>query len=475
MDQMDIYWEVASGAAAISAIVITAFLFARFLRPFLSKDRYAWEAGGAYILTMLIAYVISLELPGMIPEALSLMAAFGVICFRDKDDQISQHINSRCNIRVKNLEQKIFLVVVIYLIEWFSHGIAFPFRDVLFRVILFSPRVLEIHAMAYWGLYVGIEFISLSLRFTIMFMLFHIIDRVYVYKKENISKKELGLLLSIPLSVLAGYFSFTFFFEVYLGDIQQYIQENHVLYNWIKALYQIISFAAIFSAIVLYQKIKESYKQEKEKAVLEEQTESMKKHMTEVEALYQNIRGLKHDMGNHVMILENLCQNNQQEAISYLSNLKEELYAITSEIRTGNPITDVIIAEEEKEAARKGIDFSCNFHYPKGAGINAFDVGIILSNAVGNAIEGAAGCENPFIRISSYQGKNGYLIEIRNSYKGKLLVDGENKLPVSTKEDREEHGFGLANIQRVARKYFGDIEIKADEGVFTLHVMLLLK
>lgn len=47
--------------------------------------------------------------------------------------------------------------------------------------------------------------------------------------------------------------------------------------------------------------------------------------------------------------------------------------------------------------------------------MNAFDVSIILNNGIDNALEGAASCREPYIRISSYQKGNAYMIEIENN------------------------------------------------------------
>lgn len=490
MDQMEIYWNTASLVACVAAGIISSCLFMWFMRPFLGRSRCAWEAGGAHFIFMRFAdaviitmvYFTDYEARGMLPDAIGLIVVLAVMCLRDWDDQYSHCSGSYEDLhgighrKVRNLEQKIFLVVVMYLVEWFTHGIATLFRDILFRAILFSPAILDRPIMVYFGIYVVVEVTYLFLRFWIMLFLFKIINRAYVYKKENISKKELGLLIAVPLSVMVGYISFTFFFDSYLSDMQQYIQDMHMEYNWIKALYQIMSFVAIISSIVLYQSIKESHRREKEEAVLGEQMESLKRHMGEVEALYQNIRGLKHDMGNHVLVLENLCRRGQQqEAIGYLRSIKEEFHEAVEEIKTGNPITDVILMEKEKAARDKGITFFNDFHYPKDTLVNAFDISVILNNAIGNAIEGAVSCEKPYIRILSFQKKNAYLIEVRNNFTGKLLMDQENGVPMTSKENKEEHGCGLANIRKVARKYFGDMEVAQEGDNFILRVMLMLK
>lgn len=490
MDQMEIYWYTASLLSAVAAGTISTCLFMWFMRPFLGRSRCAWEAGAAHFIVMrfadaailMLAYFTGYEAQGMLPDAIGLMVVLAVMCLRDWDGQYGhfsgnyEDLHGNGHRKIRNLEQKIFLVTVMYLVEWFAHGIAVLFREVFFRTILFSPVILAKPVMVYFGIYVAVEIIYLFLRFWVMLFLFKVINRAYVYKKENISKKELALLSAVPLSVIAGYISFSFFFESYLADTQQYIQEMHLEYIWIKAMYQAVSFAAIISSIVLYQNIKESHRREKEEAVLEEQLESLKRHVEEVEALYQDIRGLKHDMGNHVMVLENLCRRGQQqEAIGYLRNIKEEFHEAAGEIKTGNPVTDVILMEKEKAAREKGIAFSNDFHYPEGTLANAFDISVILNNAISNAIEGAASCGDPYIRILSFQRKNAYMIEVSNSFTGKLLMDQENGVPMTSKEDKEEHGCGLANIRKVARKYFGDMEVMQDGENFTLRVMLMLK
>lgn len=65
------------------------------------------------------------------------------------------------------------------------------------------------------------------------------------------------------------------------------------------------------------------------------------------------------------------------------------------------------------------------------------------------------------------------MIEIKNSFSGTLSMSGD-KLPTTTKTG-EEHGFGLANIRKVARKYCGDMEIECKDGWCTVSVMLLLE
>ena len=136
-----------------------------------------------------------------------------------------------------------------------------------------------------------------------------------------------------------------------------------------------------------------------------------------------------------------------------------------------------MLAESKKEAESRRISFQCDFYYPEGGTVNAFDVSIILNNALNNAIEGAAACESadrkPFVHISSFREKNAYIIEVTNSLKEPVLLEEESGLPVTTKEDNGKHGYGLNNIRRVAQKYFGDIAIEQKDETFLLQVMMM--
>ena len=179
-------------------------------------------------------------------------------------------------------------------------------------------------------------------------------------------------------------------------------------------------------------------------------------------------------MGNHISVLENLFAKKETEEFEkYLNELKA-VYSVSMEgIKTGNPITDVILTQKQKEAEEKGIDFRCKFMYPTDTGINAFDVSVILNNAITNAFEGVNGCKNPYIFISAYRKKNAYMLEVSNCISKYVEIDDETGLPETTKIDKGSHGFGLANIRKVAQKYYGDIDINQDESSFTLTVMLM--
>ena len=82
-----------------------------------------------------------------------------------------------------------------------------------------------------------------------------------------------------------------------------------------------------------------------------------------------------------------------------------------------------VATKKQKEAEEKGIDFRCKFMYPTDTGINAFDVSVILNNAITNAFEGVNGCKNPYVSISAYRKKNAYMLELTNCISKRVEID----------------------------------------------------
>lgn len=455
MYNMDLYWAIANHTIAIINILVECWLFYRFIKPFMKEK--AFYVGISYSLTMLILYCVPQEIP--YPYLLRAI----VVCV------------TMCLLERRNIKQKVFLSTVMYLFRWMVYGVTLVLRDVMFALFINTPHM-HMHPVKQWIVYILVELVYYGVAITMMYLVIKLIHKVYANKKEDISGKELLLLYATLLTVMLGYFTFNFVSAVYIKDMEEYIWNVHPGYTVLRVIYQIISFAAVLIAIVTYQKIKEKQREEKVNILLAEQIENTKQRISEAEALYEDMRALKHDMGNHISVLENLLMKNEtNEAEKYLKELKKSRNESMAEIKTGNPVTDVILMRKRKEAEEKGIDFKCNFFYPADTNINAFDVSVILNNAIENAFEGAADCERPYISVVAYRKKNAYMVEVKNSISKQVEIDDETGLPETTKKDRSSHGFGLANIRKVAQKYYGDIDISQEEKRFILTVMMLVE
>ena len=215
--------------------------------------------------------------------------------------------------------------------------------------------------------------------------------------------------------------------------------------------------------------------------MLENQLQQMQKEVTEIQDIYADMRGLRHDMRSHLsnisLFVKSVIGADNEELDHYIEKMEETVNKLDFVYQTGNPIADIIIHQKSQEAQKKKIKFDVDFIYPLEQKIDAYDIGVILDNALENAIEACCKTEGEKrIYLHSYVKGNLFFIEIENSFTGEIVLDKETGLPVSHKKNEKLHGLGISNIQRCAKKYWGDIDIVISDSdnkkKFSLTIMM---
>ena len=264
-----------------------------------------------------------------------------------------------------------------------------------------------------------------------------------------------------------------------------------LLYEKYPVLYLIIPMIALvlLGAIVfsfrIYQNMAALQEERAEKIILENQITQMQGSMVEMEHLYDGVRSVKHDMKNHMAVLQNLIRKKysgeDEEIRQYFEGMYQSVEQLDSRVHTGNAVSDAVVGSKFRYAAKKvkGIKLDARgFMLSDAVTIKAYDMGIILNNGLDNAIEACMRMREKqpdaeaYITIQSFRAKNMYFIEIENSFDGTAQFDKDSGFPISTKEDKEVHGIGLKNIRKCAVKYGGDMDCIVKGNRFTLSVMV---
>ena len=135
-----------------------------------------------------------------------------------------------------------------------------------------------------------------------------------------------------------------------------------------------------------------------------------------------------------------------------------------------------------QKAENAGISFQVKFNLGETDTISAFDIGIILNNLLDNAIEACEKLEQEqrYINLTLKKKNHFLLIEVENSFDGKVIWEDGGIVPMTTKQSDlpdilMEHGIGLKNVKNVADHYLGDMDIKIKNDVFKVIVMLQQK
>lgn len=455
--------------------LIKGYCFYRLVKPFMVSEamangRYASESvevfakrkrkgvffvGVAYFLIMYLLYIIPPRMGVYTAYVIGSLMMFLFICLIDR----------------RNYRQKAFLVMTFFSLNWLSAAMAEILYDNLYG-FLGSTNYIKNHQEFLFPLYMGACVFYLTMEFVFTAVGIWQVLRVYRNKSTEMEKKELIMLVLPSLTGAIAY--------VTIQNYRiRYIVENGTnkeKYDFLMMLFYAISIVAVVVVIVLYQDIRAKQEENRQAELLAVQISGISQHIKQVERLYQDIRSIKHDMANHILTLERLYEGNHiEEAKSYSQELKAELDQVAGGIKSGNPVTDVILLEFKRKAKEREIAFRSEFYYPVDSDINVFDISVILNNALQNAVENTKRGAAKHIFIVSYRRKNAFIIEIRNTFTGNLRWDAESKVPVTSKEKADGHGYGLSNIRRVAEKYFGDIDIKVVDGEFCLWIMLMIE
>ena len=124
--------------------------------------------------------------------------------------------------------------------------------------------------------------------------------------------------------------------------------------------------------------------------ISEYQNSLMEKHYEEVENMYRQTRGWRHDYRNHIQTMKAYLQMGQYEKLSqYLSELEVDLNTVDTVIKTGNVVIDAILNSKISLAKHQDIQVKAKAIVPADLGnsISEVDLSIILGNLMDNAIE----------------------------------------------------------------------------------------
>lgn len=145
---------------------------------------------------------------------------------------------------------------------------------------------------------------------------------------------------------------------------------------------------------------------------------------------------------------------------------------LAPEVRTGNAVVDVVVAEKARACAEERISL-IPYVSAQGAGfMNDLDLCSLFGNAIDNAIEATRLVADPELReIRVKAGVVGgvYALTVTNHYAAEP-VEGEGGL-VSTKAG-EGHGLGLRSMRHVVESYGGGLSVAHRDGLFTLSAVV---
>lgn len=213
------------------------------------------------------------------------------------------------------------------------------------------------------------------------------------------------------------------------------------------------------------------------KEEVERQNIFLRNQYSVLQEVYDGNAKLYHDFHNHINVIYHLIEKeNFDEAKKYIGKISEPVREISELSLTGSDVVDIVIHSKKRWMEQNNIKLKVNVEFPTGTHISSYDMCIILSNLLDNAMESAMELsefnktmQSPEVDCIIRRVQGFLFVKIVNPCKMK-----SNKLFYTTKKDVTLHGFGLQNVKNTVDKYNGTFNIECENSRCEVLIMIPL-
>ncbi len=167
------------------------------------------------------------------------------------------------------------------------------------------------------------------------------------------------------------------------------------------------------------------------------------------------VRRFKHDLVNHIGVVRELINENKtEEAKEYIDTIWNIQDVFDLKIHTGDSFLDIIVNYYSYLAIKENIEFAVWGKLTERMPLEMFDITTLMGNILQNAFEAAIKADVPRIRVELVEHKEEIFVVVSNSVAKRVNTKAD--FFMTSKEDKENHGFGLKNIAATVEKYHGE-------------------
>ena len=209
-----------------------------------------------------------------------------------------------------------------------------------------------------------------------------------------------------------------------------------------------------------------------DKRIAAYQRELIETHYREVENMYRQIRGWRHDYRNHIQMMKVLAANGDMDALKvYFDELDTDLNTVDTVVKTGNPMADAILNSKISLARSRNIPTQVDAHIPVKLKMSELDLCCIIGNLFDNAMEASMALPEEKRMIRVYMDMKGTQLYI--SFTNFTAAKKLSKVGRGFKTSKGEgHGFGLVRMDDIVSRYDGYLSRNSEDGAFTTEILI---
>ena len=278
------------------------------------------------------------------------------------------------------------------------------------------------------------------------------------------SRKNKSVIVDVkyvfPLLVCQA-FSIALTYHVYIIGVEVY--KNFNLFIFLSMLGIIYINVMIFW---YFDSIKTSFDLKRVNEAAEIKMEMQKEYYTLLEEHQKETDALYHDMNKHIDLIKSLLNDGHRDTTAdYVVEVEKKLAARHSLVRTSHPVISALLTMEKVKLTKLGISLNLEVKLLSEIRLNPTDLCVLIGNLFDNASDACnllSTDRKKQIDAEILQRDSTLLISVKNPFEARSVY------PIK----REKHGFGLKNVRKVVAKYNGDIDIKTDDGIYSVQIVI---
>lgn len=301
--------------------------------------------------------------------------------------------------------------------------------------------------------------------FASKFIYFALLAIISSFSKKTKTKD--GYMSSIILTTLPA---MTFFITVVFRYQNIYYKSNTET-NLLFILSEVFMFIAIIVVFFVHERAIDNQKKLHDIEMLEQKQIINLEYLDILEKKDEETRILVHDIKNNLINISNLTT--EENVKQYINNIYDKANDISIKAKTKNKLLDVIINKYSLLCKDKQIRFSILALSENLSFINDYDLSAILDNLLSNAIERAEKEMHPYIELTLECDNKFHKIILKNSCSTAPLA--KNDTLISTKENKNIHGYGMKSVYQALKNYNGELEWMFEQKEFKIVILIPMK
>lgn len=180
-----------------------------------------------------------------------------------------------------------------------------------------------------------------------------------------------------------------------------------------------------------------------------------------------------HDLKHQIAMIR--AADGERQMNQYIDNLADSIDEYNTVVSTGNKDVDVVLTEKNIICSMNRIRFTYIIDGMLFSFLKAMEIYALFGNVMDNAIESMShvdGDQKKFISLKANRVGDMAVLVVENYFEHDL--EFENGIPVTSKDEKGSHGFGLRSIISIAKDHGGGVVIQTEEHVFKLVVSMCL-